>query len=159
MNISGACHITSSFFSMEGRLDFEGVQEATSAKQTIRYHSCIVAFFLRLFCYKTVKVKDIDGQVYYLNHGSLSNWFAKNSKEYKNKGKEYFNEAPEVWMQAQLDAVLRNKSPDYIVRIADLKFKLAQAERWKSSTNDGQKIADIKNQLKQAEAERLKNRA
>lgn len=168
--IKGACSITTGFCSIQSRLNFEGVQEVPSPKPGIRYHNFIVAFILRLFSdKKIVDVRDIDGKIYHINRGSLSNWLTRNHADLIGTSKNGMLNVTEYTMRDWLDEVLAKKSPRYIVKISDLKNDLDRKERdkrhgdeqgWDSISQRQlpNEIANLKQQLAEAEAERRKAR-
>lgn len=161
-----ACHTITCFFSMKSRLDFEGVQEAPSLKKGIRYHNCIMAFILRIFGDKIVDVKDIDGKIYHINRRSLSKWLINNHDKLKTTSKEILLLTTEFYLRGMLDEVLAKKSPHYIVSISKIKNELQVKEEHKRSADTRkdnmslyeqklpQEIADLKQKLAKAEAER-----
>ena len=169
--INGACSTISGFFSIQSRLNFEGVQEAPSLKQGIRYHNCIEAFILRLFSdTKIVDIKDIDGKTYHINRGSLSNWLKKEHDDLKYSSKEGMLNLSELGMRRYLEDVLAKKSPDYIVNISKIKNDLFLKEEHKIAAdrrkgnnsiyepNLSNEISALKKQLLEAESERLQNK-
>jgi hypothetical protein len=134
----------------KNRLVFEGVKE-TSAKRGIRFHNAITAFFLRLFFKKKiVDVKDIDGKIYHLNRGSLSDWLIVHNDELRGQAhpgiKTGMLNVTENAMRGWLDDVLKKKSPDRIVQIAkikqDLAWKIEEKER--SDANNWDTLASRK---------------
>ena len=170
--IKGSCNTITGFFSIQNRLTFEGTQETPSSKQGIRYHNFIIAFILRIFSdKKIVSIKDIDGKIYHINRGSLSDWLRKNHDDLKSASKEGMLNVTEHAMRRWLDEVLAKKSPQYIVKISafknDLRFKENQKKQgdkngWDSIAHRRlpDEIANLKRQLAEAEAEaeRLKNK-
>lgn len=171
--IKGAAHSITGFFSMESRLTFEGVQEAPFSKKGIRYHNFITAFFLRFFFEsKIVDITDIDGNLYHLNRGDLSDWLIRNHDEQqiKTATKKALLNVSESWMWTCLNQVLEKKSPHYIVSISTIKNDLPRKEEDKRSADKRPsnqslyekalpvEIARLKQQLADAEAERAKNK-
>ncbi|KAF3363102.1 hypothetical protein PHSC3_000287 [Chlamydiales bacterium STE3] len=162
-----SCKTITGFFSFKSRLVFEGIEEPLSSKRGIRHHSFLVSIILRIFCTKKiVDIKDIDGKVYHLNRGSLSNWLKKHHEglfEATNKG---MLNVPEYRVRRWLDEVLEKKSPAYIIDIAKLKYDLEKIEEQKKSSEiRGEnlsiyerglpaKIAQLRQELANAEAER-----
>lgn len=169
--IKGAGNTITGFFSIQSRLTFEGVQEISSSKHGIRYHNFIVAFILRFFSNKkVVDIKDIDGKIYHMNRGSLSDWLRRNHDDLKSASKSGMLNVTEHAMRRWLDEVLEKKSPHYIVSISKIKKDLEIKEEQKRSADERKgnnsiyeqglpnKIANLKKQLADAEAERLKSK-
>ena len=132
--IKSSCNISTGFFSIQNRLNFEGIQETPSSKHGIRYHNFIIAFILRLFSdKKIVSIKDIDGKIYHINRGSLSDWLRRNHDDLKSASKEGMLNVNEHAMRRWLDECLEKKSPQYIVKIStfknDLQFKENQKKQ------------------------------
>ncbi len=132
--IKGSCNVITNLISIQNRLNFEGVEEMLSSKQSIHYHSFIVAFILRLFSdKKIVDIKDINGKIYHLNRSSLSNWLRRNHENLKTSSKEGLLNVTEHAMRNWLDEVLANKSPQFIVKICllknDIQFKENQKKQ------------------------------
>lgn len=165
--LRGACHIVSNSFFGENRLNFEGVQEAQYAKPGIRFHNFIVAFILRFFGNKIVDIKDIDGKIYSINRGSLADWLKRNDPIVKRNSKEaLMGSLTESGIRGILNDFLREKSPQYIVKTASIKFDISweeeKAVQWPYNNPNGsiadrerpEKIANLKRQLAELDAER-----
>lgn len=84
-------------------------------------------------------VKDVDGKIYHLNRGSLSNWLLANNGgihgELNNAKKKSMFNVTESAMGRWLDGVLKKKSPSLIIRIAEIKDKLGSKEWFNKKIN------------------------
>lgn len=129
--LPGACNVISSPFFWESRLSFVGVKEVR-LKEGIRFHNFITAFILRLLFgdQKIVDIKDVDGKVYYLNRGSLSNWLNVNrGKVVSDSVRDTLNTVfRATWSRSELCNFLKKKSPQSIVKISKIKNELVYEE-------------------------------
>lgn len=99
----------------------------------------------------------------------MSNWLTRNHADLIGTSKNGMLNVTEYTMRDWLDEVLAKKSPRYIVKISDLKNDLDRKERdkrhgdeqgWDSISQRQlpNEIANLKQQLAEAEAERRKAR-
>lgn len=163
-SIMGVAHKITGFFSTQNRLIFEGVQELPSSKQGIRYHNFIVSFILRRFN-KVVDIQDVDGKIYHVNRGSLSDWLRRNRDDLHNASKNGMLNISEEGIRDLLNKILEEKSPNVIVSIYKIKNDLEIKEEQKRRADKREakslyeeelpnEITNLKTQLAEAEAER-----
>ncbi len=163
-SIMGVAHKITGYFSTQNRLIFEGVQELPSSKQGIRYHNFIVSFILRRFN-KVVDIQDVDGKIYHVNRGSLSDWLRRNRDDLHNASKNGMLNISEEGIRDLLNKILEEKSPNVIVSIYKIKNDLEIKEEQKRRADKREakslyeeelpnEIANLKTQLAEAYAER-----
>lgn len=129
--IPAAVHIIQNPLFGESRLEFEGVKETPTVQKGIQFHNKftaildqIIHILFRIFGHvkKTIEIVDVDSKVYYLNRADLNAWLAANCKSIKDNP-TFLNDVNEETLRNLLDQVLKEKSPEIIVQLSDLKRK------------------------------------
>ena len=112
-----------------------------------------------------IDIQDVDGKIYHVNRGSLSDWLRRNRDDLHNASKNGMLNISEEGIRDLLNKILEEKSPNVIVSIYEIKNDLEIKEEQKRRADKREakslyeeelpnEITNLKTQLAEAEAER-----